>query len=472
MAKKMHGFDDDRRRVNPLTIVEIVIIAVCAVLIISMLTCYFLFSKAGSTPEIFGKTVYVTNTSNMEPSIPAGSAVFASSDEVSSIAAGDVVLFKIADASSGSNVSVTGILRVTKIEYDANGQLFYTLKGDANSASEIIRIPQQSIIARCSTYDPALGDVINFTTSTMGLLTVVVIPCLLLIVFQIVRIVRIRLDAEDDEFNEDDISEAELLSEFAGKNGKSILEFDDDEDDLDERVPVFETKQPVKRQPKSLDDIISERPVSTVQRKPTAPVREEPPVRKAYVDSEGSARYRNTPAPTTSTEEFRQTVRSDVPTPVKRSYDGEIPSFRSRAAKPVQKPLSYTEPQVEADTFSLSEAAAPHKRIQPEFTEPGHYSIPPVAAERTPAPEPYVPPIQHTSEHISAERDILEEDEPKIYYTKTSEDKIVIPPAVENPVDITIPADAVKPAETIAPPPKENKNKTLEELMRMIDNAK
>ncbi len=82
MSKSLHGFDNNTRRVNPLTLVEVIIILVCAVLIVTMLSCYFLFSKAGSTPKLFGQIVYVTNANNMEPDIPSGSAVFASDENL------------------------------------------------------------------------------------------------------------------------------------------------------------------------------------------------------------------------------------------------------------------------------------------------------------------------------------------------------------------------------------------------------
>ena len=59
----------------------------------------------------------------------------------------------------------------------------------------------------------------------------------------------------------------------------------------------------------------------------------------------------------------------------------------------------------------------------------------------------------------------------RVYYEKKSSQEILEPPAVENPVAVTIPSEAVKPKETIAPPPKQSSNKTLEELMNMIDRA-
>lgn len=61
-------------------------------------------------------------------------------------------------------------------------------------------------------------------------------------------------------------------------------------------------------------------------------------------------------------------------------------------------------------------------------------------------------------------------DRPKLYYEKPVSQQL-ISPAVENPVDITIPTAAIMPRETIAPPPKRQNNKTVEELMRVIDQA-
>ena len=435
MAKALHGFDEEKRR-NPLTIVEIIIIVVCALLIISMLCCYFLFSKTGSAPNIFGKMIYVTEATNMEPNIPAGSAVFASSENLSFLKTGDVVLFRTAGA---DNEQITGVLRIQGVETDDAGKVYYTLRGDANAPTETIKLPKENILGQCKTYDEVLGAVISFATSTMGLLTVVIIPCVLLIVFQIIRIVRIKSDYEYANDKDDDDDDDDSFMYADEDDDDYIFNFDIKKKPVAEQPVVEETPAPV------VTDFAQASSVETVEEKIetpfTNPEPAERPVNKAYVDNDGAGQYHKNPAPTATTEDFRRSVRNDSAS--------EIPSFRKRATRTTQtRPTS---------NFTADDLLASVEASQRSINSSMNYA----PAEETVKPERQQSyEIPKLSEPVSS---------PFSVYQK--EEEVVPPPAVENPVDITIPVNAAIPEETIAPPPKKSTNKTVEELMRMIDEA-
>lgn len=417
-----------KKRLSSLTILEIAIIVICALMIIVMLSCYFMFRKDGATPEIFGKKVYVTTAANMEPNIPAGSAVFASDDNLAGIAAGDVVLFRLVNNVEGS--SVTGILRVQKIEYDESNMLYYTLKGDASASTESIRVPQTSIIAKCVSYDRTIGAVIRFTTSTMGLLVVVIIPCLLLIVFQIVRIIRIKSEEDDDDYDDYDYDDEDD-------------DEDEDEDDEEELFaprkskPAAQVRQiPQKKQPVQVEDDDDDEEDAGIYTPPVRPQRAAADAvkRQAYVGGDGTARYTSSQTPTATTEEFRRAIRRE---PFERQNENEIPSFRQRSQEVnnAYRPNSYRTGEFVSDSARTERVRSTEDVFAPRNTAP-----------------------------------VEEESAVRQYYTPKPKEELA-PRAVENPKDITIPASAKIPEETIAPPPKKSNNKTVEELMRMIDSA-
>lgn len=437
MAKALHGFDDEKRR-NPLTIVEIIIIVVCALLIISMLCCYFLFSKTGSAPNIFGKMIYVTEATNMEPNIPAGSAVFASSENLSFLKTGDVVLFRTAGA---DNEQITGVLRIQGVETDDAGKVYYTLRGDANAPTETIKLPKENILGQCKTYDEVLGAVISFATSTMGLLTVVIIPCVLLIVFQIIRIVRIKSDYEYANDKDDDDDDDDSFMYADDEDDDYIFNFDI------KKKPVAETQPVVEQTPApAVTDFAQASSVETVEEKIetpfTKPEPAERPVNKAYVDNDGAGQYHKNPAPTATTEDFRNSIRNDVAS--------EIPSFRKRATR-----TSQTRP---TNNFTADDLLASVEASQRSINN---------SMNQIPVEEEPVKPARQQSYEIPR----LNEPVSSPFSVYQKEEEVVPPPAVEKPVDITIPANAAIPEETIAPPPKKSTNKTVEELMRMIDEA-
>lgn len=435
MAKALHGFDEEKRR-SPLTILEVAIIFICAILIISMLCCYFLFSRTGAAPTIFGKMIYVTEATNMEPNIPAGSAVFASADNLSFLKTGDVVLFRTAGA---DNEQITGVLRIQGVETDESGKVFYTLRGDANAPTETIRLPKENILGQCKTYDEATGAIISFATSTMGLLTVVIIPCILLIVFQIIRIVRIKGDYEYANADDDDDDDSFMYAD------------DDDDDDYifnfdikkgaDGKATVTEKPAPVP----------APEPVAELAQGSSVSAEEEEiypqsarPVNKAYVDNDGAGQYHKNPTPTATTEEFRRSVRNDAAS--------EIPSFRKRPAR-----TNTTRP---TSNFTADDLLASVEASQRSIDNSMNSAVAEEPVQRVQPAKQHGYEIPKLSEPTHSPFDVYQrEEEP------------VPPPAVEKPVDITIPQNAVIPEETIAPPPKKSTNKTVEELMRMIDEA-
>lgn len=441
MAKSLHGFDDEKPR-NPLTILEVVIIVVCALLIISMLCCYFLFSKTGSAPNIFGKMIYVTEATNMEPNIPAGSAVLASDENLNFLKAGDVVLFRTAGA---DNEQITGVLRIQGVETDDAGKVYYTLRGDANAPTETIKLPKENILGQCKTYDEVLGAVISFATSTMGLLTVVIIPCVLLIVFQIIRIIRIKSDYEYANDKDDDDEDDDNFMYADEDDDDYIFNFDIKKKPVTETQPTVEqTFAPVVTDfaQASSAETVEEKIENPTVRSLTKPEPVERPVNKAYVDGDGAGQYHKNPAPTATTEDFRKSIRSDVAS--------EIPSFRKRTTRTPQ-----TRP---TNNFTADDLLASVEASQKSINN---------SMNQTPVEEETVKPVRQQSYEIPK----LNEPMVSPFNVYQREEEVVPPPAVENPVDITIPANAAIPEETIAPPPKKSTNKTVEELMRMIDEA-
>ena len=174
----------------------------------------------------------------------------------------------------------------------------------------------------------------------------------------------------------------------------------------------------------------------------TNPEPAERPVNKAYVDNDGAGQYHKNPAPTATTEDFRNSIRNDAAS--------EIPSFRKRATR-----TSQTRP---TNNFTADDLLASVEASQRSINN---------SMNSVPVEEPVKQPARQQSYEIPR----LNEPVSSPFSVYQKEEEVVPPPAVEKPVDITIPANAAIPEETIAPPPKKSTNKTVEELMRMIDEA-
>lgn len=374
--KNIYGFEKSHSN-KALTVIEIIVIALLSILIIAILAFNFLFKKDGVAPDLFGYKIYLSRASTMGEMIPNNSAVFAKSD-VTDLQRGNVVLADI----KVEEDTYTTILRIMDMK-EQDGTTYYLLKGDASPDTETFLVPESAIVARAEKYSEFFGNFLVFSTSQMGILLVIIIPCIIIILVQIFRIIRVNRIEEDEEFEN--------------------IDFDDDEE------VVFST----------LREGLHDEP-------------EETPVRRMYVNDSGKADFQKNPPPTADIRDFDRSVKENY-NPIKTIPSTPSPSTiakkNSIAANFSQKPVAGKRSELSAE---LTPKPRPERRYDSDFTSIYERPV------QKPKPQPELP---------------------------------LDPPVVENPVDITIPTEAVKPKETIAPPPKKSNNKTLEELMRVIDNA-
>ena len=392
MARNSYGFEE-RKRPKAVSLVEIIVVAVLAVAMIGVLLFSFLYSKDGTARKFFGNYIYLSNVSSMSPKIPVGSAVFADPELAGELIPGEAALCNV----EYNDETYTTILRIQDIQQEGD-TTYYILRGDTNLENEIIRLPQSAILAKCVSYSELLGAVLTFSTSPLGILTGIIVPCLLVIVIQVVRIVRLNKYEADEDDDED-------------------FEIDD---------VVFSTRraQTAPSEPPAIEPSRREEAAFQEQLPP------EPPVKRLYVGEEGRAEYQRHSAPTGNYRELNETMRSGA-----NPLRGQSAASRSLN----------TQRGTVSDNFKQKPVSRP-----PEAAEEIYFSRPRRPVQEEPLYERPRAYYERPSVPISAPLD---------------------PPAVKNPVDITIPAEAAIPKETIAPPPKQSNNKTVEELMRVIDQA-
>lgn len=265
MAKNIYGFEAPKR-FKAVSVIEVIVVAVLAVAVIAMLSFFFLYSKDGTARKFFGSYVYLSDVTSMDPAIPVGSAVFADPDAVEALTPGKAVLCNV----DYNNETFTTILRIQDIQPEA-GETYYILRGDSNAENETIRLPKSQILAECVSYSTFFGAILTFSTSQLGILTGIIVPCLLVIVIQVLRIIRVnKYDSMEDE---------------------------DEYDDED-----FNT-----------DDVV----FSTLRHEQPAPEPVQPPepqAKKLYIGNEGKAEYVKKTAPTADREELHETMRSNART--------------------------------------------------------------------------------------------------------------------------------------------------------------
>ncbi|MDE6593900.1 MAG: hypothetical protein K2K57_12685 [Oscillospiraceae bacterium] len=421
-------------------IIEGVIIAILIALIGGMLFLYFSFGEKGAAPKVFGYTIYHTHATNMEPKIPAGTVIFAKESEIENIKAGSVVLCDI----DGRTV----LTRVVQLANE-NGVISYVVRFDTASEDITYKIPRENVIARAVRQDEHMGALLDFATSTKGIMIVIIIPSFIIIVFQIIRIVNAKR-VEEDAYSLDDLDEI-------------MLNHDDDTPESFFDEP--EVKQPTAAPPKPEPEAVI-RIVRDDSAEPEVKFAGDAPRQVLSVDKNGKAElkftevnksqlftYDNLEIAGGKKEESANDENTRIDLQKESRPKESVPSFMSNV---LPEKIAVAAGNVGQ---SVNEAAAPKPVKKPvrkaaasgdngdkmanEFASNIFASN---AAANTPA---------------GSNADRADSSAPAA--VRTNDERAAADAAR------AIPAKAVVPKEKLAPPPKKSNGKTISELMSIID---
>ncbi len=191
---------------------EVVLVVVLIILIIAIFTFYMSFSKENSLPSVLGNSFFILNTDDMQnengTGINKGSLVIASDNELDSLKEGMVVLCDINDIETAE--PVYNVLRIYTIEPNSESTL-YTVSNEKMAANRTYIIGKDKIVAKCTYSSDTLGQIIAFSKTTNGIVTLIILPCVILIALQIVHLVA---RAKRNKFEKIELEEFEFPSDM------------------------------------------------------------------------------------------------------------------------------------------------------------------------------------------------------------------------------------------------------------------
>ena len=169
--------------------ISIVMYAIIVILVLigCILLAYFIdFKIRDSRIETPLYSAYVIISGSMEPIIKVKDAVVIRRCEESDIKIGDVVTYRsLEDAYYG--ILITH--RVVNIEYQ-NGEKVYITKGDNNETIDRSPITFNQIQGKVTMRIPKIGYLKYFLTDYYGWITLVVIPSLGIIIYDVIKLFR------------------------------------------------------------------------------------------------------------------------------------------------------------------------------------------------------------------------------------------------------------------------------------------
>ena len=142
-----------------------------------------------SVASILGYTPMTVETDSMKPTFKSGDLIFIKKCDTSKLKEGDIITFHtIIDNQYALNTH-----RILKIE-EMNGVRSYTTVGDNNNGiADQHVISDGDIVGKYIGHISNLGKVMDFLSSSMGFLIVIVFPMLLFFIYQVYNLIMISI---------------------------------------------------------------------------------------------------------------------------------------------------------------------------------------------------------------------------------------------------------------------------------------
>lgn len=161
------------------------ILILLAVALLILLSCAFLFRGNGAAPSLFGYHIFIVSSPSMEPVVPQGSAVMAKKCAPEELTPNSIILYQSPD---GKYKSVGRIISAE----EADGVKSFVIKGDANTLPESSAVSQGQVLSKVQYVSQPLGMFLSFATSPSGVFLIAVLPCLLIIVMELTKLMNPR----------------------------------------------------------------------------------------------------------------------------------------------------------------------------------------------------------------------------------------------------------------------------------------
>lgn len=139
-------------------------------------------SRQNRDVNVLGYRMFIVLSGSMNPEFDTGSVVFVRDINPENIEVGDILTFK-----GESRTANTTTHRVVDI-HDDDG-LNFTTRGDANEINDPNRLYPENVVGKVTLSVPYLGYLLKFAGSPTGRYFLIVLPCMILILAEIYKII-------------------------------------------------------------------------------------------------------------------------------------------------------------------------------------------------------------------------------------------------------------------------------------------
>ncbi len=162
-------------------------VVLCVILIpIVIINCTLIakqFLGKDKVPSVGGVFPMIVLTDSMAGTFDGGSLLFCKTADAKDIKVGDIICY----FDPSGNGTTTTTHRVKEIQTDDAGNISFITKGDANNTEDKLPVPASKLVGTYWFHIAGLGSVAMFMQTTPGLIIFVIVPILLLVIYDIIR---------------------------------------------------------------------------------------------------------------------------------------------------------------------------------------------------------------------------------------------------------------------------------------------
>ena len=139
--------------------------------------------------SLAGYTPLTVASDSMAPTFRAGDMIIIRKCDPSKLAEGDIITFHTII----HNEYALNTHRIAQIQ-EMNGVRSYVTKGDNNAMADVHMIADGDIVGKFVTKLPGMGRVMDFLSSSIGFLLVIVLPLLIFFIYQVYHLIVVSID--------------------------------------------------------------------------------------------------------------------------------------------------------------------------------------------------------------------------------------------------------------------------------------
>lgn len=178
---------------NKRLIINIIGITLCVLLFVAAVflgitSMAFYSGENQSAPNIFGYNIYIVKDHDFYQ-LKNGTAALAQTVWPDEVYSGEIIIYRMGEG----NAVKLGVVREATLK---EAVMSYEIE---NELGDSLTLSQGQLVAKVTHFSDFLGGFIRFATSPFGVMAIALLPCLALIIFELVRFIICRLPAPEVE---------------------------------------------------------------------------------------------------------------------------------------------------------------------------------------------------------------------------------------------------------------------------------